>query len=200
MDVVVATFGGPEWAQLARQRAFPSAIGQADNVFLAHSATLARARNAGLEQVESDFVVFLDADDELEPGYLDAMESAAGDMRAPRVRYVSGNFERLPAYPVVPGHRHDCETACLEDGNFLVIGTAIRTELAREVGGFREEPIYEDWSLFLRCARAGGTVERVPDAIYRAHVRDDSRNRSPAMEWKNAWHRRIHAEEGPLAA
>lgn len=199
MDIVVATFGDPSWAKLARERALPS-IPRTANAILVHGPTLAKARNRGLERVESDFAIFLDADDELEPGYIEAMEAAGGDMRAPRVRYVSGNVERVPRFPRVAGHSHPCAASCLEDGNFLVIGTAVRTALAREVGGFREEPIYEDWSFFLRCYRAGGTVETVPGAVYRAHVRPDSRNRSAAMDWKNGWHRRIHAEEGPLAA
>jgi hypothetical protein len=46
------------------------------------------------------------------------------------------------------------------DGNWLVIGCVARTDLLREVGGFRDFPVYEDWDLWLRCWLAGATFER----------------------------------------
>lgn len=192
MDIVIATFGDQHWAELARHRALPSAKKQG-RCILSHGTTLAEARNAGLDEVRSEFCIFLDADDQLEPGYVEAMEAAEADLRAPRVRYVRAGCAHAPYFPKVAGHEHACTADCLAEGNWLVIGTAVRTELARHVGGFRDEPIYEDWSLFLRCYRAGATVERVPDAVYQAHVRPKSRNRAPGIDFKNAWHERIVA-------
>ena len=95
-----------------------------------------------------------------------------------------------PYVPRVAGHRHDCDGDCLTEGNWLVIGTAIKADIAREVGGFREWDVYEDWDLFLRCYLAGASVEAIPQAVYRAHVREDSRNRAPSMDVKN----RVHME------
>lgn len=199
MDVVIATFGDIYWPELARNRAGVSArLAGARRVVYSHGRTLAEARNAALGDVRSDWVIFLDADDELEPGYVEAMAAAEGDLRVPQVRYVRDGLGEPAYFPKVAGHDHDCNAHCLEDGNWLVIGTAVRTELARSIL-FREEPIYEDWSFFLRCRRAGATVKRVPRAVYRAHFRATSRNRSPSMKFKNEWHWRIHAEEPILA-
>lgn len=192
MDVVIATYGNDHWPELARHRAAPSVRGQG-RAILSHGRTLAEARNAGLAEVRSEFCIFLDADDELEQGYVEAMEAGTADLRAPKVRYVRNGRAHRPYFPQVSGHEHACTAECLEAGNWLIVGSAVRSDLARKVGGFRDEPIYEDWSLFLRCYRAGATVERIPGAIYRAHVRDDSRNRAPAMDFKNDWHHRILA-------
>lgn len=192
VSVIVATFGGREWIEIAEGRAVPSASEQAPT-FHFHCSTLAAARNAGLARIRSEFAIFLDADDELTDGYVEALSAGIADLRAPSVSYVRDGIAHPPYVPRVAGHKHDCEAACLEDGNYIVIGSAIRAELLRSVGGFREEALYEDWSAWLRCYRAGATVETIPAAVYRAHWRADSRNRAPSIEAKNRVHREIVA-------
>jgi GT2 family glycosyltransferase len=185
--VVVGTFGGPEWVTLAEDRALRS-VPDAIHV---HGKTLAEARNEGLRRVETEWTVFLDADDELAPGYMDAMATGTADLRAPSVRYVKGMKTQDPYVPKVAGHSHDCSGECLPDGNWLVIGAAAKTDLLRSVGGFREWDCYEDWDLWLRCWLAGATVEAIPPAEYIAHVRPDSRNRKHTMEFRNRVHHQI---------
>lgn len=189
--ICIGTFGSREWVDLAKERAVPSAKAQGVPIFHCHGATLAEARNAALEQVTTPWVVFLDADDELASGYLAALDEGTADLRGPAISYVKLGRMRSPYVPKVAGHTHDCSAECLRDGNWLVIGTAVRTEMVREVGGFREFEVYEDWDLFLRCWLAGGTVEAVPTAVYLAHWRRQSRNRAPGVAAKNQVHRDI---------
>lgn len=170
MDVVIATYGKRHWAELARHRAAPSARPQARRLIFVHGETLASARNEGLERVDSEFVIFLDSDDQLEQGYVRAMQGGSADLRAPSVAYVRDGRRHHASVPRVVGHDHDCTGPCLEEGNFIAIGAAVRTELLRSVGGFKEEPIWEDWAAWLRCYRAGATVETISEAVYRAHV------------------------------
>jgi GT2 family glycosyltransferase len=172
--------------ELAERRALKSA----PDAIHVHGDTLAEARNAGLAQVDTEWVVFLDADDELAPGYMDAMATGFADLRAPSVRYVKGSRTQDPYVPQVAGHTHACTGECLPEGNWLVIGAAARTDLLRSVGGFREWDCYEDWDLWLRCWLAGATVEAIPSAEYVAHVRPDSRNRFHPMSFRN----RVHAQ------
>lgn len=185
--VVIGTFGDPKWKRLAEERALKSAPG----AIHVHGETLAQARNEGLAQVETEWTAFLDADDELTPGYFEAMETGHADMRGPAVQYVRGTNRQRPIVPRVAGHRHGCSGECLTDGNWLVIGTVVKTDLLREVGGFREWECYEDWDVWLRCYLLGGTVEAIPEAVYVAHMRPDSRNRAPSMEVKNRVHHEI---------
>lgn len=196
VTVAVATFGHDRWRQLAAARAIPSAVALDLPVVHAHAATLHEARNAALAHVATEWVVHLDADDELEPGYLAAMAAGTADVRVPSVRYVHDGHSRAEALPRVAGHTHDCVASCLAYGNWLVIGTAARTELLRKVGGWRDWPVYEDWDLWIRCWQAGSTIEAMPEAVYRAHVRPDSRNRGANRATKLEAHREIARANG----
>lgn len=192
VTVVVGTFGDQFWCDLAESRAIPSVLDAP--VVHVHGETLHDARNTGLDLVDTEFVCFLDADDELEPGYFDHMAYGAADLRAPAVRYVPTS--RRPYVPRVAGHIHDCTADCLAHGNWLVIGTVAPTAMVRDVGGFRDFTWSEDWDLWVRCWQAGATVEAIPAAIYRAHVRPDSRNRGPERAVKHAQHQAIARANG----
>ena len=191
VTVVVATFGDPTWVELAQQRAVPSAEALGVPVIHCHDENLSAARNAGLAQVGTEWVCHLDADDELEPGYFAHIAEGHAEVRAPAVRYVDRNRRRPPRMPRVAGHRHSCTAECLPEGNWLVIGSVARTELLRDVGGHLEFDWSEDWSLWLRCHLAGATFEAIPRAVYRAHVRHDSRNRGADNETRMRVHHEI---------
>lgn len=194
VTVVIATYGDQGWLQLAAGRAVRSAYELGVPVIFVHGLTLHDARNHGLQQVRTEHVVFLDGDDELDAGYLEAMAAGTADLRAPAVQYVRpGGRPHAPYVPKVAGHQHDCNADCLRDGNWLVVGTLCPTRLLRDVGGWRAYDVYEDWDLFQRCWLAGATIEAIPAAVYVAHVRADSRNRGPSIELKNRVHREIVA-------
>ena len=189
ITVVIGTYGDDIWREYAK-RAIASAKSQAPVIHV-HGDNLADARNKGLAKVETEHVVHLDADDTLLPGYVNAMLRGTADVRVPMVRNMRNNY-RKPYSPNVYGHSHSCEPTCLLEGNYIVVGAAVRTELVREVGGWWDEPLYEDWSLFLRCQQAGATFEHVTDAVYGFHSRPDSRNHSgPAYEQRHYWHQSI---------
>ncbi len=190
--ICIGTFGGNEWVRLASERAIPSAEAQGVPVIHRHGLTLAQARNEALGMVRTEFVVFLDADDELAPGYIEALAGGSADLRAPAVSYVKGSRRQEPYVPKVAGHSHVCAAACLCDGNWLVIGSAVRAELGREVGGFREFEWSEDWDLWVRCWLAGASIEAIPAAVYLAHFNRESRNRAPTREFKDKVHWEIH--------
>lgn len=190
ITVVIGTYGDEQYRRWARDRAVPS-VPESVPVIHIHGESLAQGRNEGLSCVESEWVCFLDADDELTPGYFDAMATGTADLRGPSVEYTQGDTPQRAYVPKVAGHRHDCTGECLPQGNWLVIGSVVRTELIRSIGGFREFEVYEDWDAWLRCWVAGATVEAIPAAVYRAYVRRDSRNRGPSIESRNAVHHQI---------
>lgn len=192
MDVTVCigTYGDRSWIDLAR-RAVRSVPGEIP-VIHSHKDTLHDARNDALSKVRTEWVIHLDADDELEPSYIDAMRRGTADVRGPLARYMVNGTERNLWQPRVAGHTHDCSAECLRDGNWLIVGAMAKTEIVRGAGGWRDFPWSEDWDLWIRCWQAGATFELMPRAIYRAHVRPDSRNRGPEQEKKNAAHRAIY--------
>lgn len=181
IGVVVATFGDEaRWGPLA-DRALRSVARQTvvpDNVVRVHADTLMDARNDGAELAGTDQLVFLDADDELDPGYVGAMRTAylaalcRSDHRTfllqPATLDVTDGVE-APAPVLLPQRP-------LLEANFMVIGTMVSTELFFEVGAFRDWPLYEDWDLWIRCWLAGAGLAQVPGAVYRVSVARGGRN------------------------
>jgi len=201
LTVTVATYGGDGWLDLAA-RAVESVNAVGLDVITAHlpGGTLAEARNMALDLVETPWVVQLDADDTLEGGFGVYLEREHvlrpyADVVVPQVRYVHPDGSPgLAHWPRVAGHTtHECGADCLPYGNWVVVGAAVRTDLARRVR-WEEWPRYEDWAFWLSAYNLGASFAKAPDAVYRAHVRDGSRNERgvPGIEV----HRAIAAAHG----
>lgn len=176
ISICITTYGADHWPVIAQERAHPSALAQnAWQVILHHepNLTIGPARNAAAEHATGEWLLFLDADDELEPGYVDAMTNAICSRQRPEpallqpaVRYVR-NHRVSPAY-LVPEQD-------LRHTNYLVVGTVLRRELFEQVGGFSDYPHgFEDWSLWAKSYQAGARVFPVPQAIYRAYINAQS--------------------------
>ena len=195
VKIAVCTYGSQEWRDLADQRAVPSAEAQGVPVMRCHAETLAESRNWALEICDAEFLIYLDADDQIEEGYVEAMLAGQGDVRAPSVRRVKadGRAKRRTYMPRVWNHTHECRGACLELGNWVTVGAMARTELLREVGGWGDQPIFEDFALWLRCFRAGADIQPCPDAVYRYWESPNHRNGSLPPRERDEWHHRIVA-------
>lgn len=179
--VVVATYGDPRWADLARDRALPSAQGQGCDVIHVHGDTLASARNEGIERARTTWVTVLDADDELSPRYVEGLLAGTADIRAPRLMRVTADNRR---YLVRGLQRRN-----IEQLNPLPVCCLARRDLILDAGGFAEWPHWEDWALWLTLVRRGATYEHLTGATYYWHVSPDSRNRT--VRRPRTLHRRI---------
>lgn len=204
IGVVIATFGDRDRWQPLAIRAADSVASQGDGMVCRiwwHSDTgdLADARNEGARQlIEFDggpepvtHLVFLDADDELGDGYLEAMEAAihpAGELPClwrPNTIGVYADGTTDPEPVMIP--RTD-----MKRRNCAVIGTMVTAALFKEVGGFGHYPCLEDWALWRRMLAAGAFLVDVPAAVYRVHVDEGSRNVPSAL--MNDTYRRILKE------
>jgi glycosyltransferase involved in cell wall biosynthesis len=162
------------------------------------------ARNAGLAQVATPFVLFLDADDMLATGALAQARAALAD--APDAPLAYGGFcevdeegRLLFEAPVNPRGR---EFPGLLTGNHIAMhGTVLyRTEAVRAVGGF--DPALrscEDYDLYMKLA--GGPPFATYDLIaarYRRHR--DNATRDAAQMLRNALKVMHRHRPGPGAA
>lgn len=202
IGIVIATYGAESWATLANERAWPSATGTADNAMMCHHpfGTRATSLNQGADVIGTDWLLFLDADDEFAPGYVGAMRRAleqhGGDgtrnvLFTPAVQHIRRGRPGPPSFFRLP------KRATLRDHNWLVIGTMIHRDLFTEVGGFPGYPHgFEDFALWSKCHRIGAKVVKVPDAVYRYHHNPQSAHRAGWRDkrWQSETHLRVIAE------
>ena len=183
VSIVIATFGDDAWSELAWSRAYPSALGQSDDivVYHEHGGTLATVRNFGALLAKNEWLVFLDASDELCDGYIEAMQAS---MTLHLIRCRNEDYEHptlVPALFAPALCRPGGVPAIPNAGKWprtseCCIGTMIPRALFRGLGGFRERSddgtpltMYEDWDVFLRLWDAGAQLVHVPSAVYCAH-------------------------------
>lgn len=192
VSIIIATHGAETWADLAQTRPLPSAKREPAEVLIGHDPEGNRAtvRNALAEHATGDYLCFLDGDDELEPGYVAAMQKAWEAeatpeplLLTPRVSYVVKGRRRPPKFwPVTE----------VWSGNWMVLGTLVPRDLFMHVGGWREFDEsdwneWDDWELWIRCQKAGARPVKVPKAVYIAHQEPTSRHRNLPHEHKVRW-------------
>lgn len=148
---------------------------------------LALARAAGLAVAAGDFLVFLDADDILEPDMLGAC--VRGLAREPEADVVVGNAwlvgpdGRQPAYP----YDQACVPtwpAMLDDNPWgSVVAVVPRTAAVHRVGGLAVEGLRacEDWDLWIRMIRSRARVVTVPERLGRTRMVAGSLSRDPSL-------------------
>lgn len=191
VGVVMTSYGDLSKWQPLRERAAASVAAQtAPHLFYSYHwrdpgpSSLGALRNcAALEALdECDRLIFLDADDELDPHYIEEITKVKADIVQPATLGIrpDGVADKKPIM---------LREKPLIEGNYIVIGACINARLFQQVGGFRDQPIYEDWDLWLRMYNAGATIGKCPKAVYRVHVNDKGRNSDVALQQK--WYNEI---------
>lgn len=193
LTILICAHGDVAWRDLAYSRAYPSASDQAGTVVCySPHMTLAQVRNSAAYAAATKWIGFLDADDELDFGFVDAMRRHANEgdrLLAPAVKYVDPRRETAP--PSIPN-----EGAEMTHINSCCIGTLIRRDTFLRLGGFSEWPMYEDWDLFLGAHRSGVPITYVHDAVYKAHVKRQGRNEPGNRRLATTTYRAIRAKHG----
>ena len=162
-----------------------------------HRSGAAAARNRLLELVDTEWIAWLDDDDELLSNHLrallDAAEASGADLVYPRpvllplgttdptaTRTPSG-FWATPPWGIQFGPLQVKQLR--HESNFIPVTYLVRTEMARKAGGF-PEPYSEDWP---RDCEDWGHLVRLLDAGARFHHHDEP-------TW--LWHHHDHHTAG----
>jgi glycosyltransferase involved in cell wall biosynthesis len=134
------------------------------------NAGLSAARNAGARLVDGAHLVFLDADDVLEPSYVEECLAALRRERSAGFAYTQmrlfGRESRLTVFPPY-------SLARLLEDNFVNASALIRAELVREHPyDTRFKTGWEDWDFYLTLAEhgVGGILVDKPLLRYRRHA------------------------------
>lgn len=205
ISVVIATCGSSEWEQLAWTRAYPAARLAADRVphplepqiVVEHltDGTIAQARNYAATKAIEPWLVFLDADDELDEAYLLHMQRRIlMDVDDPFRLYAPAVMTLWPGGRMEPPKLPN-QHMTMPPLNHCVIGTAVASAVFDGVGGFREGYYpWEDYELWLRCMRRGCVVTPVPECVYVAHAHEGSAHRKLTRRDAHQLATRIHRE------
>jgi glycosyltransferase involved in cell wall biosynthesis len=135
------------------------------------------ARNLGLAHTTGDYVCMLDADDLLEPAYLE--KSVAVLDQDPSVAFVSHwlhafgdeNWDWTPT---------ECGFPALLDVNTVNGAALVRRSALDAVGGFDETMLdgCEDWDLWITLVERGLTGRILPEVLFQYRRRADSMSRA----------------------
>lgn len=166
------------------------------------------ARNRGLEEVRTPFVVFLDSDDLLMPRFVERTLAAwrrAGDGR---LAVVYSPARRLYDPPVGPlGRRRGYllsrrfDPGALGRENFICNTSLLLVEAVRAVGGYAaamERLGHEDWDLFLSLVEQGWGGRLVPRPLFCYRTGGSGRNAASLRRWPEV--SEAIASRHPLAA
>lgn len=190
VTVVIPVFGDMNYWKPLLERAHQSALNQtvkAKYVIINTGKDLHESRNSIINSIDTEFVIFLDCDDELHENYIEEMlKIEDADVVVPCVhRYFDDGR--------VDTDQHWYTPRPLVEANYIVIGALVRTEYLKRVGGFSDLPLYEDWQMWLRMEEIGARFKQCPAAIYKIHVREGSRN-EPDIEMKQKMYNQIRNE------
>jgi len=137
---------------------------------------LSGARNAGASHARGRFLCMVDADDLLEPQYLE--RSMAALTREPDVAFASHWFRAFgdEEWDWTPS---DCTLPALLDHNTVNGAALMRRELFEAIGGFDETMTEgcEDWEFWIRATARGYRGVIIPEVLFRYRRRPDSMSR-----------------------
>ena len=166
VTVIVTTWGNERWADMGTATARLN--GARFHHIYNDKISAGEARNHAVEIIDPQgWICFLDADDRLGDGYLDAMAAAVCHERqllTPSLALGDRPAECYGSRDIIHGL------------NPCPIGTLIHRSMFDEAGGFWNEPAWEDWSLFRRAVLLGAEIVFVHDAIYHAADNPNGRN------------------------
>ncbi len=169
MDISVVTPTVPGRERLLEQcRASVAAVGLKHLVGLdLERRGPAAVRNELAAAVDTDWLLCLDDDDLLLSHYLEVVKP---ELDHADVVYTSWYLTGAPD----PQPLDVFDPAVLRIQNFIPVTAAVRTDMFRAVGGFRDVPL-EDHDLWLRLLDAGARFTYVPVVCWRYRRQPGSR-------------------------
>ena len=151
---------------------------------------LAGARNTGIRNSTAPLIALLDADDILEPHYLEVMIAAMRGDASLDVLYCDALFF---GEPKTAGRRFTEFCPSQGEATFLnlltqkcnvLVAATIRRDAGARVGWFDESlRSAEDFDLWLRIAKAGGRIKYLREPLVRIRKHPESLSADPVWMW-----------------
>lgn len=146
------------------------------------------ARNRGLAEVETEFTIFFDSDDEMLPTLAETALAAIGDAD---LVYWRGDVVGVDGWVThKPFHRGDLLRRHVYNSLLSTQLYMARTEVFRRAGGWNENAmVWNDWELGLRILLDNPRAVALDETLTRIHAQRDSITgtsfSSRAGDWEN---------------
>lgn len=125
----------------------------------------AAVRNRLAQKADTEFLAFLDDDDEIDSGHL--MKLFANSLAADVV-YSYCRVDPPGPWP----HNREFDPKALVRGNFIPVTALVRTSVFHDADGFPLDMQFEDWGLWLRILAGEGRFVCVPEVTWTYHRGD----------------------------
>lgn len=166
---------------------------------------VSRARNAGIERAQGEWLFFLDADDWIVPDAFQRLRAAA--TADPEADAVLGACLRMDErgrelWTQHPERGRDLFPLFARTCAIVIHSCLVRTELIRRAGCFDDSLVTcEDWDLWQRISRLGARFTSIPEtvAVYRMRANSASRKGRRMLEDGLVVIDRGHGEDVRLA-
>ncbi len=171
-EVIIINDGSTDANTLAY---FEELQGQGFAVIHQANLGLATARNTAIAAARGRYILPLDADNRLRPGYIERSIEILD--RDPEVGVVYGDVEFF-GDQIGRWELPDFDLTRLLLGNFIDACAAFRKSIWADCGGYDphipDQLGYEDWDFWLSVAALGWKFHHIPEVMYEYRVRSDS--------------------------
>jgi teichuronic acid biosynthesis glycosyltransferase TuaG len=182
-NVIVVDDGSQDRGPELVQDRFPDAT-----LLTQENSGVSKARNMGLKTAESEFLLFLDQDDQLLPGAVENMLSTA---KSENADFVYGDYYQVdlegndPLRVSQPDVTRAPEKQLLEINCSASVCCLFRRAAIVDVGGFDEAMMgCEDWDLYLRLALAKAKLRYIDAPVFKFRVHFSSTSKRYWLMWK----------------
>lgn len=157
------------WAQTYQ----PDSVVVVTDVYKSGSAA---TRNRGMYHISTNWIAFLDDDDELLPNHLETLMKHAADSRASVIysgcRVLDANGVELPQQDEWGRFGREFDPDLLRERSYIPVTSLVNGYVANRT--FFGPPTglvsdYDDWGFYLRALDAGATFLHVPEVTWIWH-------------------------------
>ena len=149
---------------------------------------LGAARNLAVKESTGEGLIFLDADDYFSLNYVSDMVKASKGYRSPVYPSVQ-MWNKMEKFIQKPKWTKEAAMRDL----FIPAHSFVTREAFDAVGGFTENlPLFEDFDMWYRMAKAGFEGKYCPSAIFYYNIREDSMSDHFDIEGMSATKREIY--------